>query len=60
MKIIKRGEMPDLLPINAVCNYCKTEIEFMPQEAKVISDRMETFLIVCCPVCSKEIWTKKR
>ncbi|MGJ7500088.1 hypothetical protein ACSFBF_06985 [Variovorax sp. ZT5P49] len=56
MKIISRGKLPDLQPIQAECGYCHTVVEFTRQEARHVSDQRDgDYYSLACPVCSKEI-----
>lgn len=56
MKIISEGVNPTLQPIRASCNRCRTEIEFLPFEAKYVSDQRDgDFYQVKCPVCPDTI-----
>lgn len=60
MKIINRGVPPSEKPYTTLCGNCKTEIEFMESEARIVHDRTDICLVVECPVCRKEIWKLKR
>lgn len=58
MKIIKEGVDPDLLPLNGTCRKCKTEIEFMREEAEYVhaptSEDVDCYKIEC-PVCKASV-----
>ncbi len=52
MKIINRGSDPLAAPIRSTCTRCYTEIEFLPSEAKHVSDQRDgDFYQIKCPVC---------
>ncbi len=54
MRIISRGEVPDLKPIRFECNYCKTVFEATRQEASLVSDQRDGNFWTClCPVCTR-------
>lgn len=56
MKIIKRGEIPELVPIHAACHRCKTEVEFVAMEVKRVFDQRDgDFYQFDCPVCGKSV-----
>ena len=56
VKIIKRGEIPELAPMQATCNHCKTEVEFVAAEVKRVFDQRDgDFYQFDCPVCSRSI-----
>lgn len=58
MKVIKQGIDPATKEIRATCSNCKTEIEFLPHEARYSSDQRDgDFYSVDCPTC-KRIITK--
>lgn len=59
MKIINRGVPPSEKPYTSKCGHCKTEIEFVESEARIVDDRGDTCLVVECPVCRKDIWKSK-
>ena len=56
MKIISKGVDPATVPIIASCSKCKTQIEFLPCEAKYTSDQRDgDFYSIACPVCKSTI-----
>lgn len=56
MKIITKGSDPSTVPMRATCSNCKTEIEFLPHEAKYTSEQRDgDFYQIACPVCSHTI-----
>lgn len=56
MKIIREGTDPAKKAISASCNRCRTEIEFLPVEAKYVSDQRDgDFYQIACPVCNWSI-----
>jgi hypothetical protein len=56
VKIIHRGTDPKDVTHRAVCNRCKTEIEFTQSEAIYHSDQRDgDFLSIACPVCMTQI-----
>ena len=55
MKIIKRGELPELQTYRTTCNNCHTGFEFLKQEAKARFDRNEHYLTIDCPVCKRTV-----
>jgi uncharacterized protein with PIN domain len=57
MIVTKVGELPENDVFDAKCLNCKTEVSFKRLEARRESScRNETFLIVVCPICYREIW----
>ena len=58
MKIIRKGTDPAAQPIRATCSNCKTEVEFLPHEARYSSDQRDgDSYSADCPTC-KRIITK--
>lgn len=56
MKVIKQGTDPSTQPIHATCSNCKTEVEFLPHEARYSSDQRDgDFYSVDCPTCNRTI-----
>lgn len=56
MKIISKGTDPATVPLYATCNKCKTQIEFLPHEAKFRSDQRDgDYYTITCPVCQAAI-----
>jgi ribosomal protein S27E len=56
MKIIKQGIAPESVPLHGRCNHCRTEIEFLPMEAKYNSDQRDgDFYSIECPTCRRTI-----
>lgn len=56
MKIIREGRDPKTIPMLASCNHCKTQVEFLPIEAKYVSNQREgDYYQVDCPVCNHQI-----
>lgn len=56
IEIIKRGEDPAEKPIPATCTNCKTDITFLPSDAKRVPDQREgDYYEVICPVCPTKI-----
>ena len=55
MKIIKRGELPELKTYETTCNSCRTVFEYFKQEAKAQFDRNEHYLTIDCPVCKRTV-----
>ena len=54
MKIIKRGEVPDLKPIRFECAHCTTVFEATRQEAALVIDQRDgNFRQIACPVCNR-------
>lgn len=57
MKIINQGIDPDTVPVRGTCTHCRTQIEFMPHEAKRHSDQRDGDAYeVQCPTCRHPIW----
>ncbi len=59
MKVLKRGTLPEEKEVQATCGYCKSELEFMPSEAKKIFDSaggVEYYKVIC-PVCCRHVKT---
>jgi hypothetical protein len=61
MKIIQEGKLPEQKVYHAECNYCHTIVEFQLYEAIKTehTPRNEDYLLILCPLCSKQIWTEK-
>jgi len=58
MKIIHQGTDPATKPQYGTCTYCRTQIEFMPYEAKFHSDQRDGDVYeIPCPTCHKPIWS---
>ena len=56
MKVIKRGIPPDKQTFRAVCDVCKSHLEFARNEGKYHSDwRDGDYIEIKCPVCKKVI-----
>lgn len=56
MRVIRQGQDPRLTPVTCTCAQCRSEIEFLPHEAKLVSDQREgDFYQLMCPVCSSTI-----
>lgn len=54
MKIISRGQTPDLKPIRFECTHCKTVFEATQQETTFVPDQRDgNFWQVACPVCAR-------
>ena len=61
MKIIERGEEPELQPMRCRCNHCRTLFEFLPMEATYVSDQRDgDALKIGCPVCTRDCWVDPR
>ena len=58
MRIISKGTDPGTKPQYATCNHCRTQIEFMPYEAKRHSDQRDGDAYeIQCPTCHRPIWS---
>lgn len=58
--ITKRGQLPEKKRYHGKCHYCKTEIDFLAEDATVRYDQRDgNYLMVECPVCVKPITVKK-
>ena len=58
MKIIHQGTDPDILPQIGTCTHCRTQVEFLPYEAKRHSDQRDGDAYeIPCPTCKRPIWT---
>jgi uncharacterized C2H2 Zn-finger protein len=56
VKIIKRGEVPDLKPIRFECSHCTSVFEATRQEARRVSDQRDgDYWDVRCPVCTRQV-----
>lgn len=56
MKIIKHGEIPELVPMRATCSHCHAEVEFVAAEVKRVFDQRDgDFYQFDCPVCRRSI-----
>lgn len=56
MKIIRQGIDPAKQTVEVECNRCRTVIEFLPIEAKYVSDQRDgDFYQIDCPVCNHKI-----
>lgn len=56
MKIISRGEPPEIKPVRAECGHCHTVVEFLVVEARYVSDQRDgDYYSLKCPVCTREI-----
>lgn len=57
VKIIEKGEVPELQPLRCRCTHCRTLFEFMPLEAKFVSDQRDGDAYrINCPTCTRECW----
>jgi hypothetical protein len=57
MRIIKRGQIPELVVHTFTCTNCKSVIEALGSECTSSSDPREgQILKIQCPVCYKEIY----
>lgn len=61
MKIIEYGHLPKQKIYTSECDYCHTVVEFQFYEAIRIehTPRNEDYIVILCPLCSKEIWSEK-
>jgi hypothetical protein len=56
MKIVRQGVDQSKQPVQAECNHCHTVIEFLPFEAKYVSDQRDgDFYQIACPTCNNNI-----
>ncbi len=55
MKIIREGKLPEEKLYEVTCQNCRTYFEFAKKEAKVQSDRNETYLSIKCPLCHQPV-----
>lgn len=56
MKIIKKGLVPEELPVQVTCNHCRSILEFLITEARFTSDQRDgDFYTINCPVCHHDI-----
>lgn len=61
VKIIKQGKVPETTPIRCSCNHCRTVFEFLPVEAKYVSDQRDGDAYkIACPVCKRDCWVAVR
>lgn len=55
MRIIKQGQIPELVLHTAICRNCHTEFEFHKAEAEAVYDQRDgNYLKINCPLCSKQ------
>jgi hypothetical protein len=56
VKIIKKGEVPEHKTYRVDCHNCKTEFEFLANEATITRDpRDGDFLTIECPLCGVSV-----
>lgn len=61
MKIIYRGDSPDLKPVRFECTKCKTVFETSQGEASYVPDQRDgDFWQHACPVCERQCTTAVR
>lgn len=61
VKIIERGQEPELQPMRCRCNHCRTLFEFTALEAQYVSDQRDGDAYkVGCPVCKRDCWVDPR
>lgn len=63
MRVIRPGRVPDRT-IQATCHRCRARLEFLPEEARDVSDlgdqRSFGLVAVRCPDCGSEVVGKER
>ncbi len=60
MKIIQKGENPDLIEKEITCDYCNSVLRYDYRDIKYIKNRLgsKTYKSIKCPVCEKSISIK--
>lgn len=58
MNIISKGIPPTERVYRAMCNSCKTVVEFKQSEGEMSDDQRDNFISVQCPVCPSKIYKK--
>lgn len=56
MKVLRQGIIPGDIKHYAVCNHCKSVLEFQRKEAKMTHDQREgDYMVINCPVCATRV-----
>jgi hypothetical protein len=56
IEIIKRGVVPDTIPIMVDCRHCSTRFSFLKTDAVLVPDQRDgDYYRIDCPVCHAEV-----